>query len=371
LATRRDVLKLFAAGAASWLAPGLARAADAGASPTRPGGWLSACGDREGRWGVARIDAHGSVRARAPISCRAHAIAVSPDGRICVAVARQPGTLAILLDADGCVRGTFQSEPGRHFFGHGVFSRDGALFFTTENDYSGERGVVGVRSVADGFRRIAEWPSAGIGPHELALDADGATLVVANGGILTHPDTGRTRLNVDSMQPSLARLSAESGRLLDRTALSPRLSLLSIRHLAVTPMGDAVFGMQDEGLGDPGAPIAGVWRHSGEIDLVDAGAPWRQGYIGGVALDRSGAVAAASAPRDGRVVFFDVAGGRPLGEVDAADACGVAPCPQPEAFRVTTGTGLVLEVVRGADRMEPRALGTSADPWDNHLTWVG
>lgn len=363
---RREALKLLAAGAVAGLAPaGLARA---GAPDARPGRWLSACGDRDGRYGVALIDAHGAARALTRLALRGHAVAVAPDGRTCVALPRRPGTLATLLDVDGGIRGTFRAEPGRHFEGHGVYSRDGALFYTTENDYGEGRGVVGVRSVADGFRPIAEWPSAGIGNHELALGADGTTLVVANGGILTHPDTGRARLNVDAMSPSLARLSAGSGRLLDHTHLEPRLSLLSIRHLAVTPDDAVVFGMQDEGLGDPGAPLCGVWRGGTRVDLVRVTSA--HGYVGGIALDRSGAVAAASAPRDGRVEFFEVAGGRNLGAVDAIDACGVAPCAEPGAFVVSTGTGLLLSVARAADRLEARTVTAPGEPWDNHLTFV-
>jgi hypothetical protein len=130
--------------------------------------------------------------------------------------------------------------------------------------------------------------------------------------------------------------------------------------------------MQDEGLGDPGAPVVGVWRRSGSLDLLaPRSAPARaQGYVGGVALDLGGRLAAASEPRDGRVAFFEVSGGRWLSEVAAEDACGVAPCPQPAAFRVSTGTGVLLEVARVADRMESRTLSASADPWDNHLTFL-
>jgi hypothetical protein len=342
----------------------------AASRPRASGRWLSAFGDRDEHYGVALIDAHGAARTRVPLRVRAHAAAVAPDHRTCVAVARRPGTLAALFDLDGRLRGSFRADPGRHFEGHGVFSRDGSLFYTSENDYGGERGIVGVRSVADGFRRIAEWPTAGIGPHELALGADGSTLVVANGGILTHPDTGLARLNVDSMSPSLVRLAADSGRVLEHSALEPGLSLLSIRHLAVTPGDDVVFGVQDEGLADPGAPLVGVWRRSGRIELVAHGATSTHRYIGGVSLDRSGGVAAASAPRDGWVGFFEVAGGRWLGEVAADDACGVAPCPLPGAFLVSTGQGALLEAHRVADRIGSRALATAGLAWDNHLAYL-
>jgi uncharacterized protein len=366
---RRAFLRLLAVGVAAGMAP-YARAAPAGGAG-REGRWLRAFGDRDGHFGVALLGGEGATRMRVRLAGRAHAVAVAPDRRTAVAVARRPGTWAAVVGMDGGPRGTFQAGPGRHFYGHGIFSPDGALFYTTENDYEGERGVIGVRSVAEGFRPIAEWPSGGIGPHELALGADGRTLVVANGGVLTHPDSGRAKLNVASMKPSLARLDLGSGRLVDRAELAPRLSPLSIRHVTVSPDDDVAFGLQDEGLWDPRAPLVGAWRRSGRIDLVAPGAPSRQRYIGSVALDGSGAVAAASAPRDGWIGFWELASGRWLGEVPAPDGCGVAPCPRPRAFRLSKGTGALLDVEIAGGQVASRTLAASDVQWDNHLTLVG
>ena len=46
------------------------------------------------------------------------------------------------------------------------------------------------------FARVGEFPTHGVGPHELLLLGDGRTLAVANGGIETHPDFGRAKLNI-------------------------------------------------------------------------------------------------------------------------------------------------------------------------------
>jgi hypothetical protein len=56
--------------------------------------------------------------------------------------------------------------------------------------------VIGVRDASAGYRHIGELPSHGIGPHDLALLSDERTLVVANGGIRTHPDRRREELNL-------------------------------------------------------------------------------------------------------------------------------------------------------------------------------
>ena len=38
--------------------------------------------------------------------------------------------------------------------------------------------------------------------------SDGRTIAVANGGIATHPDFDRVKLNLATMEPSLVRLDA-------------------------------------------------------------------------------------------------------------------------------------------------------------------
>ena len=50
----------------------------------------------------------------------------------------------------------FTSKPYRHFFGHGVFSADGKLLYTTENDYQNARGMIGVRDATDGYKQIVD-----------------------------------------------------------------------------------------------------------------------------------------------------------------------------------------------------------------------
>src|SRR5690606_30895384 len=109
--------------------------------------------------------------------------------------ARRPGTFALVIDVvHGRILYRIASAESRHFYGHGAFSSDGRLLYATENDFAGERGVIGIYDAADGYRRAGEIPSYGIGPHELRLLADGTTLAVANGGILTRPDLPRVKL---------------------------------------------------------------------------------------------------------------------------------------------------------------------------------
>lgn len=56
---------------------------------------------------------------------------------------------------------------GRQFNGHGAFSADGKALFTSEQRSDTSEGVIGVWDAEAGYTRYDEFPSGGIGPHDL------------------------------------------------------------------------------------------------------------------------------------------------------------------------------------------------------------
>ena len=63
----------------------------------------------------------------------------------CVAFARRPGNFAIAFGLSRKRRAiAFAAPVGRHFYGHGVFAKDGRVLYTTENDIETGAGVIGV-----------------------------------------------------------------------------------------------------------------------------------------------------------------------------------------------------------------------------------
>lgn len=111
---------------------------------------------------------------------------------------------------------------------------------------------------------VAEFDSGGIGLHELLWMGSGRTLVVANGGIATHPDQPRRKLNLDTMQPNLSLLDAASGRLLDQ---APALnSQASLRQLARTDEDEVVVAMQYEGAPSDDVPLIATYGANGVLD---------------------------------------------------------------------------------------------------------
>src|SRR3546814_5410151 len=110
----------------------------------------------------------------------------------------------------------------------------GRWLYACENDYDNARGCIGIYDATAGYRREAELEAYAIGPHEMVLLSDGRTLAVANGGIQTHPARRREKLNIDTMQTSLAYIDAESGALLHDHPLPPAMHQAAIRPIAAT-----------------------------------------------------------------------------------------------------------------------------------------
>ncbi len=321
--------------------------------------FLSAGQDAEGQNWLAGIGEGGQIRFRLPLPARGHAAAAHPTRPHAVGFARRPGRFAFVLECtNGTVLARLTPPEGRHFYGHGVFSRDGAWLYTTENDFDAARGGVGVWDVNAGYARAGAFDSHGVGPHQIALMPDGDTLVVANGGIETHPDSGRAKLNLPVMQPNLSYLSRD-GALLDQTRATPDLRLNSIRHLDVRADGLVAVALQWQGGQATRPPILALHRRGQPLQMLGgAQAAQMNGYGGSVVFARDGARVAVSSPRGGQVQLFDADTGAFLDRAEHADICGLG--AGAAGFVATTGQGQMITL----DGSKPIQ---TALRWDNHL----
>ncbi len=319
----------------------------------------SACRLPGGAHALALFTERGEILKIIDLPGRGHDVVVHHQSRRAAVFARRPGTFALALDGPRQPPVTFATPPGRHFYGHGTFSAAGDLLYATENDFEAARGVIGVYDATDGYRRVGEFGSGGVGPHELALLGDGRTLVVANGGIETHPDFGRAKLNLGTMSPSLAIIDPRHGEIIERQSLPPASHQLSIRHLAVDRDGTVWFGCQSQDRVWLAQPV-GHYKPGGEarlLDLPDDAATGMQGYVGAVAV--SGDLVAFSSPVGNALLTLDRARGTVHALRHEPEVCGVA-----------DGTaGLIATSLRGAVLTADRD-GARTDMdlrWDNHL----
>lgn len=358
---RRELMKAACAGFVASLLPRQAAALDRADAV-----FATAFRRRDGGYGVAVLSESGEIIFSTPLPQRGHDVTFDPVSGRSVVFARQPGTFMVVFDHHGRSEPvTIASAQGRHFHGHGVFSPGGDLLYATENDFENAAGMIGVYAARDGYRRIGEFPTHGVGPHEMLLLADGTTLAVANGGIETHPDFGRAKLNIATMKPSLALIDRDSGALVEQHFLPPHLHKLSIRHMAVDGGGAVWFGCQHEGPASERPPLVGTARRGEEIRLVaipDKVLAGFRNYIGSVAANTGAGTVAVSSPQGNVCAVIETGTGTVVEARPLIEVCGLA--PDHAGFRASTGTGEIC----AADGSQT-AFPTHA--WDNHLLRIG
>ena len=360
---RRWVLAALAGGLTGQLLPQPLRAVPAG--PV----YLSARVGKDGTFTISGFGLSGEAVFDLELPGRGHSFAVSPDGHVAVHFARRPGNFAVVIDVSrGVVLGSFAPSEDRRFQGHGVFDPAGRLLYTSENDFEAARGVIGIYDASNRYARVGEIPSHGVGPHEIILLRDGTTLAVANGGIATHPDFPRVKLNLAEMRSFLSYVDRRDGTLLGEYRLAPSLHRLSIRHLAANQEGTVALAMQYEGPRRDLVPLVAL--HQGgqlcPLRATDAVLQAMKQYCGSVAFDWSGQVIAASAPRGNLITFWDGEGWLSLVQVE--DGSGIAPTTRTGEFVATSGGGggFRVDVSSGtAQPIDSDFLLTGH--WDNHL----
>jgi hypothetical protein len=351
---RRAFLKAAGSGFAATLAPGSLRALER-ADAVYASGFRAP----DGSYGIATVSERGEIIDRVALPARAHGMAWSPaTGRV-VAFARRPGTFAMIFDPSRRAEPIVITAPeGRHFYGHGHFSPDGAVLYASENDFDGNRGMIGLYDATNRFARIGEFETFGVGPHDMSVSDDGRFLIVANGGIETHPDFGRTKLNLTSMQPSLALIDAASGALIEKHTLPAQWAQVSTRHVDIDAGGRIWFACQYEGHRNDLPPLVGYFAKGEDlnfIDLPDETTRRLANYVGAIAVNRKEGLVGVTSPKGGASVFIDAKSGKVLREETVADAAGIAPAPG--GFAVSSYDGEFLST-------------RSNVAWDQHIVRI-
>jgi hypothetical protein len=352
---RRAFLKMAGAAWAATLAPQAAFALS-----RTDAVYASAFMAPDGSYGVATLSEAGDIIERVPLPARAHGMTWSPVTNRAVAFARRPGTYAMIFDTSGG-----KGEPiviaaaeGRHFYGHGSFSPDGRILYASENDFDANRGMIGLYDASNRFVRIGEFETYGVGPHDMTVSDDGRMLVVANGGIETHPDFGRTKLNLKNMQPSLTLIDAATGALIEKHSLPPQWAKVSTRHVDIDDSGRIWFACQYEGHRNDLPPLIGSFAKGEDLRFVDLPEETTRrlsNYVGAIAVNRKDGLVGVTSPKGGASVTIDAGSGRVLREDVVPDAAGIAPATG--GFAVSSYDGNFL-----AERSDVA--------WDQHIVRI-
>jgi len=317
-------------------------------------------------WEARQLSIHYAV----PLPTRPHGLLAEADGGL-LALGARPGSWLLRCDGNGRLmqHARLGDDSTARLGGHAAFSADGALIFSTETDFRDGRGRVGVRDRRS-LKKLAEWDSHGIDPHQLLLDPQG-NLIVANGGV---PRTAEDKkYDLQRMESSLVRLDAANGKLLRQWRLDdPRLSL---RHLAWntdakgrTRLGIAMQAEHADAAQRKSAPILAVL--DGDSLTLPTRANDGIGYAGDIAAAGDGGFVTSS-NQAGLAQLWQPAAPEALANVVAIkEAYALAPWPGPGSGGVLISTAL------GLGRWHPTAPPMLL-PWpqpmalDNHWVLLG
>ena len=169
-----------------------------------------------------------------------HLAVMSPNNKSIIVNSRKPSASLLKYSLSGELIAEFKPLKDQHFEGHAIFSLDEKHLYVTASDFQQGSGKL-LKLNSHDLSLIEMYDTGGIGPHELVWQAPNI-IAIANTGVLTHPDSGREILNLDSIQSNVILFNT-----LDKTIIyqwSVPLAGLSARHLDRMDNGDLVIGCQ-------------------------------------------------------------------------------------------------------------------------------
>lgn len=361
----------------------------------------------EGGYGVVGVDSERQIVWQTPMSERVHDIVVQPAAhgsnvikdvnigvrtdattatkeREVVIMGRRPSErFWVLNTTSGELRHAITAQSDRHFYGHACFSLDGDYLYVTENDTVSLAGKIGVYDARQGYQKVKEFDSHGIGPHELVMHPDGETLVIANGGIKTEK-ASRDELNLDSMRPSLAYLNRHDGTLLEQVV--PQHPQMSVRHLDIHRDGTVMIGIQFQGPKHINVPLV-LTHKRGDTDFTPLHMPQEQWqcfhqYIASVAVDTEHNLLCVTTPIGGCAAVYDLSTRQLIDVVTLPDCAGAsviktaATDPNNAGFIVSDGQGSITALTlhrqtAASQKISEQTLDSATDnSWQVSVTAV-
>jgi hypothetical protein len=273
------------------------------------------------RFLLAAIDLPRDAAALVATPFLPHGVAIHPKTPHIVTTFEKIGPGCAEVDlATGEARRFVLPTKDRWFYGHGAYSTDGSLLYSTETINSTGKGMIGVRD-ARTFQYLGDFPTFGDNPHDCHLIEGGTVLVITNGG---------SKVPGEGDQPCVAYVEVESRKLLHRHDMVG--DRFNTGHLCVAGK---------DGLVVVSAPRSGVMdKDLGAVSMRAGG----------------GALVTVTEPRD--------ITSRMIGEalsVEVHEPTGMAAVTHPFGDMVTWWSTATRGLVKVIDRPRPRGVTLSRD----------
>lgn len=335
--------------------------------------WFSAQGHNPKQYGIGWVSPTNQQHAQALTNFRGHGLCQNPvNAEHVVMFARRPGNYGVRLNAvTGKIDGTFHCLDDRYMHGHGCFSADGKTLFSTESSISSGQGKIVLRD-SQTLEMIGEFESYGTGPHEVKLMPDGHTLVVANGGLLTHPDSGRKVLNLDTMHSTLSYIDSRTGALISDHTVAE--SKASIRHLDVASDGTVAMALQVQRKAmDNNEPtaLAAIHKQGQAIQVLHAPENLTlklHDYMGSVAINNRSRLAAFTSPKGDLALFWHLDDLTLQGYHAFHDVCGLTVSQDNKYFVLSNSAGKIRQInTQTLEENIRKRMQFHNVSWDNHM----
>ena len=232
-------------------------------------------------------------------------------------------------------------------------------------------GKIGIRDSST-FQQIGEFDTFGVGPHDIKLMPDGRTLVIANGGIMTLPKSGRKKLNLPDMTSSLIYMDLMTGQKIDEFRVPE--SKASIRHLDIAEDGTVAIAMQvQRNVMEHGdvVPLGAFHKPGKSIELLTDPERLIKGmndYMGSVVINNKHRVAGFTSPHGNLVGFWHMDTLEFKGYHKLKDVCGIAVSLDDSCFYISNSLGHVRELdsISLKENTKNRWINRE-NAWDNHM----
>lgn len=156
-----------------------------------------------------------------------------------VMISQRPGKVSCEFDLrNNSVTRYFNAKDNRFFYGHGEFLPNSDLMLCSE--FGDTHGYITVRN-AKTFAVESEFPSFGLGPHDLKLFSDRKRIIIANGGLSNR--NGITDYQAGSnFESRLSTVDIHSQTLVDQFVMET--PFISMRHIYVSKQDHIAVGLK-------------------------------------------------------------------------------------------------------------------------------
>lgn len=192
---------------------------------------------------------------------------------------------------------TIKTSTDCHFYGHGVYSKDGTKIFATETVLATGEGLISVRDAKD-LQIIGQFPTYGKNPHDCKLVDNGRVLAITNGG-------GNL---TDSSQGCVTYVDVVSQKLIDKFEMDD--SRFNTGHLDITQDKELVvvsaprLGLPEDNLG--AISVVDQEKHLHALEKPEHIVKRLQAETLSVCIHPEKKIFAATSPRGGFISFWNL-----------------------------------------------------------------